>query len=171
MNRDKRHWAVGQVIGGHEVKAEQRLTLHGCAAYVPVGPRLSRPAGKRKPEVVWVPLLPGYMFLDIRTIDDWGRVHDVPWILGFLGDEGRPAVLSDPAIDQIREIEADAAVEPITDPLTVFVIGERLRIMTGPFEGRRAFVEWFSDGRVRLQGGELLFPVETGDLTNLARCA
>ena len=171
MNRGKRYWAVGQVMGGHEAKAQQRLTLHGCVAYLPVVTRLARPGGKRKPEVIRVPLLPGYMFLDIRTIDDWGRVHDVPWILGFLGAEGRPAVLSDPAIDKIRAIEAEGAVEPVTDPLTVFVIGERLRIMTGPFGGMRSFVERFKDGRVRLRGGELPIVVETGDLTNLARCA
>lgn len=169
--KSKPFWAVGHVLAGHEVSVQNRLRLQGCSAYLPVVARLTRPAGKRKPELVEVPLIPTYLFLDTRTVDDWGRVHEVRSILYFLGCDGRPVLLDDAKLDPIRSIEAEGAVESVTEPLPVFVIGERIRILDGPFGGLRGFVERFRDGRLRLHEGDLPFPVETGDLTNLARCA
>lgn len=167
-------WAVGQVLAGHEIVAQQRLTLHGCTAYLPVVTRLCRPAGRRKPEPVLIPLWPGYLFLDTRTVDDWGLVHDVRWILGFLGDEGRPAVLTDQAIDQVRGIEAEGAVEPVTAPLPVFVVGELVRVPDGPMTGFRGRVVG-PDGKDRVWLDLDLFgqrrPVSFPSLTLRPECA
>lgn len=86
-------------------------------------------------------LFPGYLFVEmIMTDEAWYVVRNTPGVTGFIGSSGggaKPFPVSPEEIESIlRRIgESDQAVE------IDFGVGDRVKILSGPFQGQEGTVE------------------------------
>ncbi len=86
-------------------------------------------------------LFPGYLFVEmIMTDEAWYVVRNTPGVTGFIGSSGggaKPFPVSPEEIESIlRRIgESDQAIE------IDFGVGDRVKILSGPFQGQEGTVE------------------------------
>lgn len=93
-------------------------------------------------------VMPGYIFLKM-LLDDvtWSLVNNINKVIGFLGENGKPKLLTDQEIQEVRaHIEAtkDNVVKGIYD------IGEQIIVIDGPFENFIGNVEKVDNDKQRL---------------------
>ena len=91
--------------------------------------------GKRK--TVERHVFPGYVLVNmILTEESWYVVRNTPGVTGFVGMGNSPTPLRPEEVQQIlRRMEAEAPVVKVT-----YKIGERVRIVDGPFNDFRGTV-------------------------------
>lgn len=86
-------------------------------------------------------LFPGYLFVEmIMTDEAWYVVRNTPGVTGFIGSSGggaKPFPVSPEEIESIlRRIgESDQAIE------IDFGVGDKVKILSGPFQGQEGTVE------------------------------
>ena len=86
-------------------------------------------------KVVRTPLLfPGYAFVWIEL--QWSQARWAPGVVRLVMDGAAPARVPDAVIDEIRSRESDGLIELPKAPAVR--LGDRVRILRGPFEGRLA---------------------------------
>ena len=75
-------WSVGQIIPGRELACIMDLERLGIVSYMPLGTKLTKPKGKRKPVRSYFFPFPGYIFirdakfhyLEMRTVKGFRRI-------------------------------------------------------------------------------------------------
>ncbi len=88
-------------------------------------------------KTVEVPLLPGYLFVNILP-EQLYEIYEYPGVVNFVQDGGRPA--------RIRKQEIEALVEATTKEIRMkivpkaFAAGEKVDILYGPFRGFRGTI-------------------------------
>ena len=82
-------------------------------------------------------VFPGYILVEmILTDDSWYVVRNTPGVTGFVGMGNQPIPLRPEEVSQIvKRMEADAPTVKVT-----FKVGERVRIIDGPFNDFRGVV-------------------------------
>lgn len=181
MTPKERPWAVGCIEAGEtvddngqpirrEIRTRDRLALM-CEVYLPVVTRLVRPAKLRTAIERQEPMLPGYLFVDLRTVPDYGAIRDEPGFLYFVGADGRPWRTTEDEIDRIRGIEGTADIRSQGKPLTLFVDGDLVRVKDGLFRDYEGEVTVVENGAIELSGYSFPVPVRWTDLANLEKCA
>jgi transcriptional antiterminator NusG len=82
-------------------------------------------------------VFPGYVLVNmILTEDSWYVVRNTPGVTGFVGMGNSPTALRPDEVSQIlRRMEAEAPHIKVT-----FKVGERIRIVDGPFNDFRGTV-------------------------------
>jgi transcription termination/antitermination protein NusG len=141
---DQRSWYVVHCYSGYENKVrhnlEQRIETMGMKdkifdVVIPTQEEIEVKDGKRK--TVERHVFPGYVLVNmILTEESWYVVRNTPGVTGFVGMGNNPTPLRPEEVQQIlRRMEAEAPVVKVT-----YKLGERVRIVDGPFNDFRGTV-------------------------------
>jgi transcriptional antiterminator NusG len=139
-----RAWYVVHCYSGYENKVrynlEQRIETMGMKdrifdVVIPTQEEIEVKDGKRK--TVERHVFPGYVLVNmILTEESWYVVRNTPGVTGFVGMGNDPTPLRPEEVQQIlKRMEAEAPLVKVT-----FKIGERVRIVDGPFNDFRGMV-------------------------------
>mgnify|MGYP001161935661 FL=1 len=141
---EERAWYVIHCYSGYENKVrynlEQRIETMGMKdkifdVVIPTQEEIEVKEGKRR--TVERHVFPGYVLVNmILTEESWYVVRNTPGVTGFVGMGNDPTALRPDEVSQIlRRMEAEAPHVKVT-----FKVGERVRIIDGPFNDFRGTV-------------------------------
>jgi len=141
---DTRAWYVIHCYSGYENKVrhnlEQRIDTMGMKdkifdVVIPTQEEIEVKEGKRR--TVERHVFPGYVLVNmIMTEESWYVVRNTPGVTGFVGMGTQPTPLRPEEVSQIlRRMEAEAPHVKVS-----FKVGERVRIIDGPFNDFRGTV-------------------------------
>jgi transcriptional antiterminator NusG len=109
-------------------------------------------------------LFPGYILVQMVLNDTtWHLVHSVPKIVGFIGESDKaPTPVPEDAVNTIRQQVAISHATP--RPKAHFVVGEKIKVVDGPFREFTGIVEAVKPERSRVRVAVSVFgrptPVE-----------
>lgn len=130
-------WYACYTMARREKKVHARFGERGLESFLPIVPRTSQWHDRRK-RIEW-PLLPGYVFARFR-LPELYHVLGTPGVSSVVRMNGLPAPISDEEIRNIARF-ATALAESKIEPRQVrFREGQRVRIVSGPFEGIEGIV-------------------------------
>jgi len=152
---DQRAWYVIHCYSGYENKVrhnlEQRIETMGMKdkifdVVIPTQEEIEVREGKRR--VVERHVFPGYVLVNmILTEESWYVVRNTPGVTGFVGMGNSPTPLRPEEVSQIlRRMEAEAPHIKVT-----FKVGERVRIVDGPFSDFRGTVSEIDMERTKVR--------------------
>jgi transcription termination/antitermination protein NusG len=101
---------------------------------------------------------PGYVLVKMELSDaTYHLVKDTPKVTGFLGaDHGKkPTPVSEREVQRILGVVEEGAERP--KQIIRFEIGEKVRVVDGPFASFEGFVEEADEGRMRLKVAVSIF--------------
>ena len=106
---------------------------------------------------------PGYVLVKMELTDDaYHLVKNTPRVTGFLGQQNRPAPISQREVDSIVNQVQDGVDRP--KPAIMFEVGEQVRVCDGPFASFSGLVEGVDEEKARLKVAVSIFgratPVE-----------
>jgi transcriptional antiterminator NusG len=141
---DQRSWFVIHCYSGYENKVrhnlEQRIESMGVKdkifdVVIPTQEEIEVKEGKRR--VVERHVFPGYVLVNmILTEESWYVVRNTPGVTGFVGMGNDPTPLRPEEVAQIlKRMETEVPHVKVT-----FRLGERVRIVDGPFNDFRGTV-------------------------------
>lgn len=141
---DERGWYVVHCYSGYEKKVrhnlEQRIETMGMKekifdVVVPTEEEIEVKDGKRR--TVERRVFPGYIIVNMILMEEsWYVVRNTPGVTGFVGMGNQPIPLRPEEVAHIvKRMEADAPRIKVT-----FRMGERIRIVDGPFNDFRGTV-------------------------------
>ncbi len=168
---DQPHWYLAVSRTGAEQGTAAFLKDHGFGVYYPMTrvmklvPRklLSHKQRRngavvRKPKLV--PLFPGYILVNFDMgAPRWHELFDLAGVAGLVCNGRLPAEVDDAFVAKWQGLEVDGAVPGETPVAQLFNVGDRARILSGPFASFEGIVE-------RLPAG-LQKQVRTGQLDEL----
>ena len=137
----ERSWFVVHCYSGYENKVrynlEQRIETMGMKdrifdVVIPTQEEIEVKEGKRR--TVERHVFPGYVLVNmILSEESWYVVRNTPGVTGFVGMGNDPTPLRPEEVQQIlRRMEAEAPHVKVS-----FKVGERVRIVDGPFNDFR----------------------------------
>ena len=137
-------WYVIHCYSGYENKVrhnlEQRIETMGMKdkvfdVVVPIEEEVEVRDGKRR--TVERHIFPGYVLVNmVLTEESWFVVRNTPGVTGFVGMGQMPTPLRPEEVSQIiKRMEADSPTIKVS-----FKVGERVRIVDGPFNDFRGIV-------------------------------
>ncbi len=141
---DPSDWFVVHCYSGYEKKVrhnlEQRIETMGMKdmifdVIIPTQEEVEVRDGKRR--TVERHIFPGYVLVNlILTEESWFVVRNTPGVTGFVGMGNLPTPLRPEEVAQIiKRMESDSPMINVT-----FKVGERVRIVDGPFNDFRGLV-------------------------------
>lgn len=141
---NERAWYVVHCYSGYENKVrynlEQRIETMGMKdcifdVVIPTQEEIEVKDGKRR--TVERHVFPGYVLVNmILSEESWYVVRNTPGVTGFVGMGNDPTALRPEEVQQIlRRMEAEAPHVKVS-----FKVGERVRIVDGPFNDFRGQV-------------------------------
>ncbi len=141
---DERSWYVIHCYSGYENKVrynlEQRIETMGMKdrifdVVIPTQEEIEVKDGKRR--VVERHVFPGYVLVNmVLSEESWYVVRNTPGVTGFVGMGNQPTALRPEEVSQIlKRMEAEAPHIKVS-----FKVGERVRIVDGPFNDFRGTV-------------------------------
>lgn len=162
---DQSAWFVIHCYSGYENKVrhnlEQRIETMGMKdmifdVVVPTQEEIEVRDGKRR--TVERHIFPGYVLVNmILTEESWYVVRNTPGVTGFVGMGNNPTPLRPEEVAQIvKRMEADAPTVKVT-----FKVGERVRIVDGPFNDFRGIVAEIDMERTKVRVMVSFFGRET----------
>jgi transcription termination/antitermination protein NusG len=108
---------------------------------------------------------PGYVLVKMRMSDEaYHLVKDTPKVTGFLGaDQGtKPSPVPEREVKRILGVVEEGIERP--RPQITFEIGEKVRVMDGPFQSFEGLIEEVDEDRARVKVAVSIFgrstPVE-----------
>lgn len=130
-------WFVIWTESRAEKKVETRIAALGLSPWLPTI-RERRRWSDRWREVE-VPLFPGYLFARSGRMA-WHNVVRVPGVLTVVKERGRPALLADSFVSQLRQVleSASAPREPVEN--VEYHPGDEVVVRDGPLSGFRGVV-------------------------------
>jgi transcriptional antiterminator NusG len=148
-------WYVIHCYSGYENKVrhnlEQRIETMGMKdkifdVVIPTQEEIEVKDGRRR--VVERHVFPGYVLVNmILTEESWYVVRNTPGVTGFVGMGNLPTALRPEEVSQIlRRMEAEAPHIKVT-----FKVGERVRIVDGPFNDFRGTVSEIDMERTKVR--------------------
>jgi transcriptional antiterminator NusG len=152
---DDRGWYVVHCYSGYEKKVrhnlEQRIETMGMKekifdVVVPTEEEIEVKEGKRR--TVERRVFPGYILVNmILSEESWYVVRNTPGVTGFVGMGNQPIPLRPEEVAHIvKRMEADAPRIKVT-----FRLGERVRIVDGPFNDFRGTVSEIDIERAKVR--------------------
>lgn len=148
MSEPQKQWYVVNTYAGHENRVkenlERRVESMGISDYlfrILVAEETEIEYKNGKPVEKSFNLFPGYLFVEmIMTDEAWYVVRNTPGVTGFIGSSGggaKPFPVSPDEIDAILRRMGMADRKVNVD----FQIGDRVKILTGPFANLEGTVE------------------------------
>lgn len=152
---EKREWFVVHCYSGYENKVrhnlEQRIESMGMKdqifdVVVPTEEEIEIKDGKRKS--VEKRVFPGYILVNmVMEEESWYVVRNTPGVTSFVGMGNDPIPLKPEEVSKIiKRMEADAPRIKVT-----YRIGERVRIIDGPFNDFRGTVDDIDMDRAKVR--------------------
>lgn len=162
---DQLAWYVIHCYSGYENKVrhnlEQRIETMGMKdkvfdVVVPTQEEVEVRDGKRR--TVERHIFPGYVLVNmILSEESWFVVRNTPGVTGFVGMGTMPTALRPEEVAQIlKRMEAEAPTIKVT-----FKVGERVRIIDGPFKDFRGVVAAIDMQRTKVRVRVSFFGRET----------
>ncbi len=151
----ERSWYVIHCYSGYENKVrynlEQRIETMGMKdrifdVVIPTQEEIEVKDGKRR--TVERHVFPGYVLVNmILSEESWYVVRNTPGVTGFVGMGNDPTALRPEEVQQIlRRMEAEAPMVKVS-----FKVGERVRIVDGPFNDFRGQVSEIDMERTKVR--------------------
>ena len=156
-------WFVIHTLSGQEMKVkesiEKRLKIEEMGDFInEVLVPMERVVEVRnqKKFVSTRKLWPGYVFINMKLLDDNGRIIEKPWyfiketqgVIGFVGGD-RPEPTPD---EEVEAIKAQiSASEEHEKPKVSFEVGETVKISNGPFLNLNGVIEEVEPERGKLK--------------------
>jgi transcription termination/antitermination protein NusG len=158
-------WYVIHCYSGYENKVrhnlEQRIETMGMKdkvfdVVVPTQEEIEVRDGKRR--TVERHIFPGYVLVNMLLSEEsWFVVRNTPGVTGFVGMGNLPTPLRPEEVSQIlKRMEADAPTVKVT-----YKVGERVRIVDGPFNDFRGVVAEIDMERTKVRVMVSFFGRET----------
>lgn len=158
-------WYVIHCYSGYENKVrhnlEQRIETMGMKdkifdVLIPMQEEVEVKDGKRK--TVERHIFPGYVLVNLALSEEsWYVVRNTPGVTGFVGMGNNPTPLRKEEFDQIvKRTEAEAPTVKVT-----YKVGERVRIVDGPFNDFRGTVSEIDMERTKVRVMVSFFGRET----------
>jgi transcriptional antiterminator NusG len=158
-------WYVIHCYSGYENKVrhnlEQRIETMGMKdkvfdVVVPTQEEIEVRDGKRR--TVERHIFPGYVLVNMALSEEsWFVVRNTPGVTGFVGMGNLPTPLRQEEVAQIlKRMEAEAPTVKVT-----FKVGERVRIVDGPFNDFRGMVAEIDMERTKVRVMVAFFGRET----------
>jgi len=158
-------WFVIHCYSGYENKVrhnlEQRIETMGMKdkifdVVIPTQEEIEVKDGKRRS--VERHIFPGYVLVNMQlTEESWYVVRNTPGVTGFVGMGNTPTPLRPEEVAQIiKRMEADAPTVKVT-----YKVGERVRIIDGPFNDFRGVVSEIDMERTKVRVNVSFFGRET----------
>jgi transcriptional antiterminator NusG len=158
-------WYVIHCYSGYENKVrhnlEQRIETMGMKdkifdVVIPTQEEIEVKDGKRR--TVERHIFPGYVLVNmILSEESWYVVRNTPGVTGFVGMGTQPTPLRPEEVAQIvKRMEAEAPTVKVT-----FKVGERVRIVDGPFNDFRGVVAEIDMERTKVRVMVSFFGRET----------
>jgi len=148
-------WYVIHCYSGYENKVrhnlEQRIETMGMKdrifdVVIPTQEEIEVKDGKRR--TVERHIFPGYVLVNMALSEEsWYVVRNTPGVTGFVGMGNNPTPLRPEEVSQIiKRMEAEAPTVKVT-----FKVGERVRIVDGPFNDFRGLVSEIDMERTKVR--------------------
>src|SRR5215210_742731 len=158
-------WYVIHCYSGYANKVrhnlEQRIETMGMKdkifdVVIPTQEEIEVKDGKRR--TVERHIFPGYVLVNMAlTEESWYVVRNTPGVTGFVGMGNNPTALRPEEVAQIvKRMEAEAPTVKVT-----FKVGERVRIVDGPFNDFRGVVSEIDMERTKVRVMVSFFGRET----------
>ena len=158
-------WYVIHCYSGYENKVrhnlEQRIETMGMKdkifdVVIPTQEEIEVKDGKRR--TVERHIFPGYVLVNLELSEEsWYVVRNTPGVTGFVGMGNTPTPLRPEEVSQIiKRMEADAPTVKVT-----YKVGERVRIVDGPFNDFRGIVAEIDMERTKVRVNVSFFGRET----------
>ena len=158
-------WYVIHCYSGYENKVrhnlEQRIETMGMRdkifdVVIPTQEEIEVKDGKRR--TVERHIFPGYVLVNMTLSEEsWYVVRNTPGVTGFVGMGNTPTPLRPEEVAQIvKRMEAEAPTVKVT-----FKVGERVRIIDGPFNDFRGVVSEIDMERTKVRVMVSFFGRET----------
>ena len=158
-------WYVIHCYSGYENKVrhnlEQRIETMGMKdkifdVVIPTQEEIEVKDGKRR--TVERHIFPGYVLVNMLLSEEsWYVVRNTPGVTGFVGMGNNPTPLRPEEVAQIvKRMEAEAPTVKVT-----FKVGERVRIVDGPFNDFRGIVSEIDMERTKVRVMVSFFGRET----------
>ena len=158
-------WYVIHCYSGYENKVrhnlEQRIETMGMKdrifdVVIPTQEEIEVKDGKRR--TVERHIFPGYVLVNMAlTEESWYVVRNTPGVTGFVGMGNNPTALRPEEVSQIiKRMEAEASTVKVT-----YKVGERVRIIDGPFNDFRGVVSEIDMERTKVRVMVSFFGRET----------
>lgn len=158
-------WYVVHCYSGYENKVrhnlEQRIETMGMKdkifdVVIPTQEEIEVKDGKRR--TVERHIFPGYVLVNMALSEEsWYVVRNTPGVTGFVGMGNQPTPLRPEEVSQIiKRMEAEAPTVKVT-----FKVGERVRIVDGPFNDFRGVVAEIDMERTKVRVMVSFFGRET----------
>ena len=165
---NEKRWYVVNTYSGHENRVkenlERRVESMGIQDYlfrilVAEEPEIEIKNGKKIEKMR--NMFPGYVFVEMRMTDEaWYVVRNTPGVTGFIGSSGggaKPFPVSPDEMESILRRMGQSDQRVVVD----FTVGDRVRILTGPFSGMESRVNVMNDQTQVANVMTMLFGRET----------
>ncbi len=138
-------WFVIWAESRAEKKVEQRIAAMGLEPWLPVVKERHRWSDRWRE--VECPLFPGYLFAR-ATNADWPRILRTPGVLTVVREGGKPALLADSFVTELRDAigREGAAPESVTESVD-YSLGDEVIVQEGVLAGVRGVVRQRRGGR------------------------
>lgn len=176
-------WFVIHTYSGHERKVKENLQrrvehegLEHSITRVEVPMEEVVEIRNTQRKKVMRPMIPGYALVQMQDfgfddeMDDvlWRVVKETPAVTGFVGDQYNPMPISlEEVIDMLGPgtlagaEAAAAAAAAVAKPVVEYQVGEVVRVMDGPFEGKSAEISEVMPEAMRMRVFVTIFERET----------
>lgn len=151
---ERPHWYACYTRARHEKRVREQLERREWEIYLPLVPRKSK--WKDRTKIVHFPMFPSYVFARF-ALRDLYDVLSVPGVVDVVRVDGAPAIVREEDLENIRRFTAvliDRGEEALRKPLPE--VGQRVRVVAGPFEGVEGVVVERRGRRRLLVGLELI---------------
>lgn len=165
----EKHWYIVHTYSGYENKVKANLEkrvesmeMHDriFQVVVPVEEELEIKNGKKR--MVKKKLYPGYVLVEmIMTDESWYVVRNTPGVTGFIGSANKPIPLEEAEIRAILGSPAGTRAGEELQPKIDLVVGDTIRVTTGPFENFVGQVEEVLGDKRKLRVRLTMFGRET----------
>jgi len=176
-NPARSQWFAVHVLSGQEQKVHDNIVKRikteemGELIFEVLIPteRISEVKRGKRTETVRK-LLPGYLIINMRLLDDqnqlvdrtWYFIRETPGVIGFAGTKDRPIPMRDQEVQTMLAQMAER--EDTVKPKVTFEVGETVKVADGPFQNQSGVVEEIDPERGKLRVSVSIFgrstPVE-----------
>lgn len=127
-------WYAAYTSANHEKRVAEQLGARSVEHFVPLYESVRR--WKDRKVRLQLPLFPGYVFVRLALPD---RLHvlQVPGVARLVGFNGHPCALAD---SEIEALKAGLVSGVRAEPHPYLAVGRRVRMKSGPFEGRQGIL-------------------------------
>ena len=164
QDEKRMHWYVAHVFSGREkrvVKAlQERIVLSNLQdsfgeIIVPTETVVAMKGGEKKSNER--KFFPGYVLISMELTDQtWHLVRQVPDVMGFVGGTSdRPVPISKHEVDRILQRVEEGFSQP--RPMTLFEVGEVVRVIEGAFADFDGVVESVNYEKSRMKVSVMIF--------------